>query len=221
MERTDWLEIGRIVGAQGLRGEVRVYPNSDFPQRFLEPGTRWLRRPNRTEVEPVELVQGRFLEGKGLYVVQFEQVTNRDQAEALRQSVLLVSASDRPPLEPGEFYVGDLVGLAVYLQGSDTQVGVVVDLYAAGNDLLEIQLLPEIASTPASVSPDSQVIPEKMTAENPDQPTAPSRKSKRRAKQAASHPPTVLIPFVEEIVPIVDLEAGRIEINPPTGLLTP
>ena len=35
-----WLEIGTIVAAQGLRGEVRVYPSSDFPERFLEPGTR-------------------------------------------------------------------------------------------------------------------------------------------------------------------------------------
>ncbi|HEY9659223.1 MAG TPA: ribosome maturation factor RimM, partial [Allocoleopsis sp.] len=37
-----WLEIGKIVGVQGLKGEVRIYPNSDFPERFEQPGKRWL-----------------------------------------------------------------------------------------------------------------------------------------------------------------------------------
>ena len=38
----DWLEIGKIVSPQGLTGELRVYPNTDFPERFEEPGKRWL-----------------------------------------------------------------------------------------------------------------------------------------------------------------------------------
>ncbi|MGL5511579.1 MAG: ribosome maturation factor RimM, partial [Microcoleaceae cyanobacterium] len=37
---TDFIEIGKIVAAHGLLGEVRVYPESDFPERFLEPGQR-------------------------------------------------------------------------------------------------------------------------------------------------------------------------------------
>ncbi|MGB3200994.1 MAG: ribosome maturation factor RimM, partial [Nodosilinea sp.] len=41
----DWVEIGRIVAPQGVKGEVRVYPSTDFPERFLEPGDRWLKRP--------------------------------------------------------------------------------------------------------------------------------------------------------------------------------
>ncbi|NJK53375.1 MAG: ribosome maturation factor RimM, partial [Leptolyngbyaceae cyanobacterium SU_3_3] len=33
-----FLTIGKIVAAQGLRGEVRLYPDSDFPERFEQPG---------------------------------------------------------------------------------------------------------------------------------------------------------------------------------------
>ena len=52
----DWLEIGKIVSPQGLIGELRVYPNTDFPERFEEPGKRWLLRPGETELQPVELL---------------------------------------------------------------------------------------------------------------------------------------------------------------------
>ncbi len=177
---TDWIEIGRIVAPQGLKGEVRAYPSTDFPERFLEPGKRWLQGPKDPSPQPVELLKGRFVEGKGLYVLQLEGVTNRDQAESLRNHILLVPATERPDLEAGEFYVADLVGLKVILQASGAEIGTVTDIYEAGNDLLEVTLTPE----------DSEA------------------KAQR-----------VFIPFVDEIVPIVNLAQGRVEINPPEGLL--
>jgi len=177
---TDWIEVGRIVAPQGLKGEVRVYPSSDFPERFLEPGKRWLQGPKDSSPKPVELLRGRFLAGKGLYLVQLEGVTNRDQAESIRNHLLMVPATDRPDLEDGEFYVADLVGLKVILQASGDEIGVVTDIYEAGNDLLEVTLAME---------------------------------------DPKSKPQRVFIPFVDEIVPTVDLEQGRVEINPPEGLL--
>ena len=41
-----WLTIGMIVAPQGLKGEVRVNPSTDFPDRFLNPGNRWLQKNN-------------------------------------------------------------------------------------------------------------------------------------------------------------------------------
>jgi 16S rRNA processing protein RimM len=141
----DWTEIGRIVAPQGLKGEVRVYPNSDFPERFLTPGRRWLRYPNRPQAqppEPIELLQGRLIAGRGLYVVRLEGIGDRQQAEALRGCSLLVPASDRPILEADEFYVADLIGLGVRLQATGETIGAVTDVYSAGNDLLEVTLQP-------------------------------------------------------------------------------
>ena len=57
----DWLEIGKIVSPQGLTGELRVYPNTDFPERFEKPGKRWLLRPGEMELESVELLNGRYI----------------------------------------------------------------------------------------------------------------------------------------------------------------
>ncbi|NEO84911.1 MAG: ribosome maturation factor RimM [Spirulina sp. SIO3F2] len=188
---TEWLEIGKIVAPQGLHGEVRVLSASDFPERFLEPGQRWLRSPSQSQPQAIELLKGRPVPGKNLYVLQLAGVANRNQAEALRGSMLLVPASDRPPLDEGEFHVSDLVGLTVIHHQTQALIGTVVDVFASSQDILEVQL----AHPPA----------------------APRHKKKRRKQMAK--PATVLIPFVEVIVPVVDLAQQRLEVLPPLGLL--
>ena len=47
----DWLKIGELVAPQGLRGEIRVQPFSDFPERFTKPGKRWLRSKEKKPQE--------------------------------------------------------------------------------------------------------------------------------------------------------------------------
>ncbi|MEH1823982.1 MAG: ribosome maturation factor RimM [Nostoc sp.] len=136
----DWLEIGKIVSPQGLSGELRVYPVSDFPERFEVPGKRWLLRSGDTEPQPIELLTGRYITNKNLYVIKLAGVENCDQAEALRGCTLMVPASDRPQLGEDEYHVLDLIGLEVFMQVSGELVGTVVDIIPAGNDLLEVKL---------------------------------------------------------------------------------
>lgn len=176
----EFLEIGKIVSAQGLKGEIRVYPNTDFPERFLTKGKRWLLHPGQSQPQPIELIKGRYLDGKGLYVVQLAGIDNRDQAEALKDCKILIPASDRLPLEMDEFHVADLIGLQVFDQQGQTLIGEVINVLSAGNDLLEVRY------------------------------SHPNKTEKSK---------TVLIPFVKEIVPLVDLDQKRIEITPPMGLI--
>ena len=200
----EWIEIGTIVSPQGLDGELKVYPNSDFPERFLLPGTRWLQDPNTENIEEIELLGGRYIPGRNLYVIALKGVNYRDQAEDLRDYKILVPKSDRPQLQEDEFHVQDLINLAVFHQHTGEKIGVVSDIYSAGNDILEVTLeqQPETAAAPKADL--SQI----------------SRRSKRKKyKPKKAKPATILIPFVLEIVPIVDIENKRIEINPPEGLL--
>jgi 16S rRNA processing protein RimM len=162
--------VGKVVGAQGLKGELRILPLSDFPERFTKPGERWLQR-RKDPARPIELLSGRQLPGKELFVVRFAGIDCREAAEALVGEELVVRASDRPKLAKGEFHLLDLVGLEVRLEG--VAIGTVSNLIHAGNDLLEIDL-------------DGR---------------------------------QVLIPFVEAIVPVVEMEQGWIGITPPPGLL--
>ena len=173
-----FLEVGRVVAPQGLQGELRVLPLTDFPERFTRPGPRWLRRSGGA-AQPVTLKSGRQLPGKELFVVRFDGVDDRNGAEALVGHAVLVAADDRPKLKPGEFHLLDLVGLEVRLLADGSPIGRVRDLLHAGNDLLEVDLDP--------------------------QGDADSRR--------------ILIPFVEAIVPTVQLQEGWIGITPPPGLL--
>ncbi|MEO1068327.1 MAG: ribosome maturation factor RimM [Cyanobacteria bacterium J06638_6] len=155
----NWVEIGRIVAPQGVKGEVRVYPSSDFPERFLEPGDRWLKRPRSQTPELVELLRGRHIDGKGLYVLQIAGVESRDQAETLRDAVLLVPEGDRPRLDDDEFYVADLIGLRVIVQTTGVEIGTVTDLFAAGNDLLEVTYYDPEVDTSQPVRPRTVLVP--------------------------------------------------------------
>ncbi|MDJ0676012.1 MAG: ribosome maturation factor RimM [Calothrix sp. MO_167.B42] len=136
----EWLEIGKIVAPQGLHGEMRVYPETDFPERFEVPGTRWLLRPGEKTPVQVELLKGRYLSGKKLYVIKLEGIENRDRVEELRGSKLMVPASDRPTLNEDEYHVLDLIGVQVYLQETGELVGTVVDVMTTGHDLLEVEV---------------------------------------------------------------------------------
>ncbi|MGH8000969.1 MAG: ribosome maturation factor RimM [Brasilonema sp.] len=181
-----WLEIGTIVAPQGLDGEIRVYPDTDFPERFEVPGKRWLLRSDEMEPQAVELLSGRYVIGKNLYIIELAGVENRNQVEELRGCKLMVQQSDRPQLGEDEYHVVDLIGLSVFIQESGELLGAVVDVLPAGNDLLEVQL---------------------HSAKDEEHGTQ-NKKQKN-----------ILIPFVKAIVPVVDLEVGRIEITPPAGLL--
>jgi 16S rRNA processing protein RimM len=104
--------------------------------------------------------------------------------------------------------------MEVFNQLTGEILGKVSDIIPAGNDLLEVE---------TNLTPPETVVAKLEKPKQPETPkanadprnTRPPRKT--RVKQAKST--KILIPFVEEIVPIVDLEQGRIEILPPPGLL--
>ena len=206
MEIKDLIEIGTIVAAQGLQGELKVQTDSDFPERFEQAGVRWITTPSQTTPQAVELIRGRQVPGKNIFIIRLAQVCDRTQAETLKGSKLYIDKSNKPQLDEGEFHVGDLIDLEVYDQKSGENIGIVIDVFSAGNDILEVKLhrQPEVTEEEEK-TPDLSKI---------------NRFSKRKkVKVKKTKPITVLIPFVEEIVPIVDLKNRKIEINPPTGLL--
>ena len=136
---TDLMVVGKLVAAQGLKGELRVLPMSDFPERFTQAGRRWLQLKGQTPQE-VTLLGGRQLPGRELFVVSLAAVDSRIAAEALVGAELLVRSDDRPKLAQGEFHLLDLVGTEVRLLEGQRPIGRVCNLIHAGNDLLEVQL---------------------------------------------------------------------------------
>ena len=113
--------VGRVVRAQGRRGEVLVHPISDRPDRF--PGMRrvFVARPGR-EVREVRVSS--TWSHKGRYVLKLEGVDSIDEAEGLRGSELRIAEEELAALPEGSFYHHELTGLRVD-DGAGGEVGVV------------------------------------------------------------------------------------------------
>ena len=116
----------------------------------------------------------------------------------------MVDKSDRPKLKKDEYHVSDLVGLEVYHQQTQENIGVVIDLYSAGNDLLEVRLHQQ---------------PEIEAKSNRDLSQISRRSKRKKYRPKSAKPLTIFIPFVKEIVPLVDIPDRRIEVSPPDGLI--
>jgi 16S rRNA processing protein RimM len=205
LEIQDLIEIGTIVAAQGLRGELKVKTDSDFPERFEKSGNRWLQIQPHQSPQCVELVRGKQIPGKNIFIIKLAGINDRTQAESLYGSRLLIEKSDRPHLEKEEYHVGDLINLQVYDQQTGENIGIITEVFSAGNDILEVTLHHQPELQP-DILPDLNKV---------------SRISKRKKFKIKKHKAVaVLIPFVKDIVPVINLEKGIIEINPPKGLLT-
>ena len=82
IEKDKWMSIGEIVAPQGLKGDIRIKPSSEFSERFTKPGKRWIQKTNELPTE-INLTKGTLIPGKSIYVLSIEEVSNRSAAEKI------------------------------------------------------------------------------------------------------------------------------------------
>ena len=139
-EKDKWMSIGKIVAPQGLKGNIRIKPSSDFPERFTKPGKRWIQKANEFPTA-IKLLKGTLIPGKSIYVLSIEGVSNRNSAEKIIGWNLVIPIQSRPNLKNNEYHYFDLIGLEARIGTQKTLIGYVTDLVKGGNDLLEIELV--------------------------------------------------------------------------------
>ena len=91
INKNEWLVVGLITSCHGISGQVKVKSLSDFDERFLKPGIRWLQNENETPVE-IELTSGFKQPGKEIFIIKFQGINTRNHAEKLKKSKILVKA---------------------------------------------------------------------------------------------------------------------------------
>lgn len=175
-ENPRFLVVGHMNKPHGTKGEFFVWPLTDHPEGTFAPGV--LLHPGGAESQapdpdlaPLHVARARpFQRG---YLVAFQEVHDRDEAELLSGCYLYRDIEELEPLAEGELFYHQMLGLEVTtVEGRD--VGRVVEVYELRPaDVLEVS------------------------------------DGRRR----------VLIPFTESIVVRVDVDAGRLVIDPPEGLL--
>lgn len=125
-----YLKVGVISSTHGIKGEVKVFPTTDSPERFktlknviLETGKQQI---------PLEIAGVKFF--KQFVIVKFKGIDNINDIEKYRGMELFVSREDAVELEDDEFYIADLIGMKVVTE--DEELGTLKDIMETGaNDV--------------------------------------------------------------------------------------
>ena len=126
-----FFRVGVITSTHGVRGEVKVYPTTDDPQRFkklkkviLDTGKQQL---------DLEIASVKFF--KNMVILKFKGIDNINDVEKYKQADLLVHRDQAVPLKEGEYFIADLIGLkGTTDEGED--IGTLSDVIQTGaNDV--------------------------------------------------------------------------------------
>jgi len=136
-----YLVVGHLNKPHGTKGELFVWPLTDHPESVYVPGMALLagddvaREPD-PDLPPLRIQAVRpFRKG---YLVSFAGVHDREGAELLKGRYLLTELSSVPPLEEGELFYHQLLGMEVVTKGGRL-LGEVVEVYELRPaDLLEV-----------------------------------------------------------------------------------
>ena len=133
----DAIEVGRVLGAWGIKGGIRVQPFSKDPEALLS-AKRWFIRPPAglgaklgvLSFPPSLRVTHSKVHGDSV-VATAQQLPDRNAAEAMQGARIFISRSNFPSAGDGEFYWIDLIGLAVVNRQGEA-LGTVIDLIDTG-----------------------------------------------------------------------------------------
>ena len=123
--------IGRVGAAHGIHGDLRVIPLTDFPERFTA---------LREVMVGDELLHVAHVKPQGKnFLMRFREYTVREEAQRLTGRLLTVAREEAAPLDEGEYYVFDIIGLTVYDE-EDNELGSVENVLRTGsNDVYAVR----------------------------------------------------------------------------------
>ena len=131
----DMFRVGVITSTHALAGEVKVFPTTQDPQRF-----KTLKKaliPDGQTIIPVEIERVRFF--KQFVIVKMKGYDRIEDVERLVKKEMYVSREDAIPLEEGEYYVADLIGLRV-VTDDGRELGYLEDVLQTGaNDVYVVK----------------------------------------------------------------------------------
>lgn len=142
----EFIVIGQITKPHGVRGELRVKPYTDEPERF-----NWLEQVYVGETSQRLMAVEKARVNQGMVLLKLTAVNDRTAAEALRGEWLMVPEDEALPLAEGEYYLFQLKGLAVFTVEGES-LGTLTHVIETGaNNVFVVhgeqgeRLLPDIA----------------------------------------------------------------------------
>ncbi|MBR3518014.1 MAG: 16S rRNA processing protein RimM [Lachnospiraceae bacterium] len=133
-EKEDYFRIGVITEPHGVQGEVKVYPTTDDVLHLKKVKEIYLQTKEGWQTLHLKDMK----QQNDRIILRFAEFTDRNAVEGLRKLELYVDRAHAVPLEENEYYISDLIGLAVF--EDDVQIGEVTDVIETGaNDVYQIK----------------------------------------------------------------------------------
>jgi 16S rRNA processing protein RimM len=130
----EYFQIGIIVKAQGIKGELRVLPTTDEPERFGLLSVVTVDKNGHAEYE----VQSARVQ-KNIIVLKLKGIDDRNTAEMLTGAAIKIPPEKALPLEENEYYLRDLIGLEVFTEEGE-DLGRLSDVIVTGaNDVYTVK----------------------------------------------------------------------------------
>lgn len=116
------VRVGQIVNTQGLRGDVRVYPLTDYKERFEELEHVYLE-DNGDEKLEIEKIRYK----NQLVLLKFKGLNNINDVEKFKDKYLVIEKEDMRDLPKDTYYISDLLGSEIIDQ-DDSCIGKLIDV---------------------------------------------------------------------------------------------
>ena len=132
----DLLKVGIISSTHGIRGEVKVFPTTDDPQRFKK--LKNVLLDSGKEKRNLKIQGVKFF--KQFVILKFEEIDDINDVEKYKGSSLYVTREQAVKLKKDEYFIADLIGLAV-ISDDESIKGTLKDVLETGaNDVYVIEL---------------------------------------------------------------------------------
>ncbi|MFH0991429.1 MAG: ribosome maturation factor RimM [bacterium] len=157
----EYIAIGKIVKSVGIRGEVKILPLTDDPERFFTVSAVWVGAP----AEPLKrhFIDSVRSDNKGV-VLTLRGINDRTAADGQRNKFLFVPDSDSVAPRKGSYFIHDIIGMKVFTE-ENRELGVVEDVYQLpANDVWVVKrgrneiFLPAINDVIKSIDVQEKVI---------------------------------------------------------------
>lgn len=139
-KHSPYLPLGKITSPHGLKGALKIFLLSDFPEHLPHVKKVFLlKEPDAEQAEgPFDVLQIQKQKGKH-YIVELQQIRSRTAAEAVNKQFIAIPQNEAPELdEEDSFYARDLIGLeARDLEGE--VLGQIIHVIQSHQDLLVLQ----------------------------------------------------------------------------------
>lgn len=132
----DLLKVGIISSTHGIRGEVKVFPTTDDPQRFKK--LKNILLDSGKEKRNLKIQSVKFF--KQFVILKFEEIDDINDIEKYKGSSLYVTRDQAVKLQKDEYFIADLIGLTVIAEEEKLE-GTLKDVMETGaNDVYVIEL---------------------------------------------------------------------------------